>query len=189
MRPTTNRLIVVSRSARWLIANLSYGRVRKKSNQTPAETDARIPATRLPRIAIPAITATRTSAAAVSANVDRAGARAADTASGSSRPQIFAAGPKRFIGSRFYVRPLPTASKPRAVTSVSSVASRERGTRPGPEGGHHQAAARQEGRRDHPGRPRRSGARRRDRTGRRPVARGPREPPDLDQQADRDHRA
>ena len=100
MSPTTNRLIVVSRSARWLMANRSNGRVRKKSNDRAEDADARTPARRFPRIAMAATTATRMSAAAVPARDARAGTRQALTPSGMTTPQMLASESRLALAAR-----------------------------------------------------------------------------------------
>ena len=82
----TSNSTVVSISARLLMANRSYGRVRKKSNHAAAETAARIPASRYPLAATATTTRIRARAASVLGKLPRNGTRSAASASGATSP-------------------------------------------------------------------------------------------------------
>src|SRR5271165_5594864 len=70
-----------------MMLNVSYGFVRKKSNQAADDKAARKPAKRLPKEPTATTTRTSTSAEAGREKLPRNGTRAAETATGSNRPQ------------------------------------------------------------------------------------------------------
>ena len=82
--PITSSSTVVSMSVRVVMRNVWYGRVRKKSNHTAADSAARYPASRFPFAATPTTTSSMTSAASVFATLARNGIRIAARASGPS---------------------------------------------------------------------------------------------------------
>ena len=84
-------------SARRVMANCSYGRVRKKSNQAAAETAARIPASRYPFAATATTTRIRARAASVLGKLPRNGTRIAASASGAASPASTATVSRRDI--------------------------------------------------------------------------------------------
>ncbi len=73
-------------SVRLVMRNVSYGRVRKKSNHTAVDTAARYPASRFPAAATATTTSSMASAASVFGKWVRNGTRMAASASGPSSP-------------------------------------------------------------------------------------------------------
>ena len=94
----TSSRIVVSMSARRVMVNRSYGRVRKKSNHTAADTAARYPASRYPFAATATTTRIRASAASVLGKSLRNGTRIAASASGATSPASTATPSRREFG-------------------------------------------------------------------------------------------
>ncbi len=89
--PMTSSSTVVSMSSRRKMANRSYGRVRKKSNQTAADRAATNPASRYPFAATATTSRISTSAASVFGKLARQGTRIAARASGARTAASMAA--------------------------------------------------------------------------------------------------
>jgi len=77
---------VVCTSAAEKMAKLSYGRARKKSNPSPADSAASNPASRSPAEATPTTASTRSNAALVLGTLSLKGSRIRQTTKGATSP-------------------------------------------------------------------------------------------------------